>query len=162
MKKVFILLFTLLMSLNTTATVSQEMQDKVSKVLAKVDCGVIKIDQYFTDVELKYLKNWPTKVLTGLGTALSENEMYSVETDHSQIAFSDPTGEYNLDGYVVRSVAVKLKNETSYIVIYDLRGGEYGREENFQSYYALSSEGTLIKYSYTAPTTIECPIDFNR
>jgi hypothetical protein len=141
---IFALIFNLnlALALDSNSTVDQA----VNYIETELDSENYALGAKAKNINLFYLKDWPKVTLEGLYTALEADEYLITDADNLGvwINYVDRSGEFSLEGVIYRSFKVELQTETLYVVIYNIRGGEWSREEEFKLAYILDSKGLLL------------------
>lgn len=147
MKSLIVLTFLLFSQLSLAITPQASVDEAVQFIESQFTQKNYKIDENNSAINLLFLKEWPENPLLGLHIALLDEGYEVTDSDNlgALIDYVDPSGEYAVQGRIVRSLEIKLNSETIYAVVYYVFGGEWGREEDFRKFYIVDAKGQLLK-----------------
>ena len=148
----FLFAISLLFSVNAfaaepTVELSPEMRQTIISMETELKNGNFALEANFPFTALLYLKDWPLEVQRGLYTALNEESaplLVDVD-DLVNWVWSDPSGEYVIEGWIKRSVVIEENGEKVYVAAYSVTGGEWGRTSSFVRYIVLDAQGNLAR-----------------
>jgi hypothetical protein len=147
MKSLVVLSFLLFTQLSFAITSQVSIDEAVQFVENQFVKNNYKIDQESSAINLLFLKEWPEIPLLGLQLALMDEGYEVTDSDNlgALIDYVDPSGEYAVQGRIIRSLEITLSTGNLYAVVYYVFGGEWGREEDFRKFYIVDAKGQLLK-----------------
>ena len=147
MKSLIVLTFLFFSQLSLAITPQSSVDEAVQFIESQFTQKNYKIDEKNSAINLLFLKDWPENPLLGLQIALLDDGYEITDNDGlgALIDYADPSGEYIVQGRIIRSLEIKLKSGSIYAVAYYVYGGEWGREEDFRKFYIVDTKGQLLK-----------------
>lgn len=144
MRKTLLTILSFFLLATTSFGMNLKLQDEILNILVEFEKGELQVENKFESAKLVYLNRWPDSILESFGDNLSAYDFY-IEDDYiTKLSYTDPSGEYSVQGKIQRSLEVNAGGEKAYIAYYLFIGGEWGREYVYHEFFVLNDMGDIV------------------